>query len=66
MQLTLDSLEAIALKNRLDLEVIMFKQSDLRNNEFRRETISLLSDRYKKLTGKPYFYDERIREVIFD
>ena len=66
MKPTLDELEGNAIKGRLDLEILMFKQGFMEDIEQRRETITLLSERYKLLTGHKYHYCQERANKEYD
>lgn len=59
MKLNLDSLEAVAIQNQLDVEMVLASCDTMLRTMERRERIESLTQRYKNLTGQDYIYDDK-------
>lgn len=59
MKPTLDSLEAVAIQNQLDIEMVLASCDGLLRTKERRERIENLSARYREVTGEEYIYDDK-------
>lgn len=59
---SIDTLEAIALRNRLDMIILQARSSPTEAKQFYENQAKPLAERYKQITGEHYiYYPERMK-----